>query len=78
MRTDPAIEAVRAVRLAMSRHFANDPARLIAYYMDLQSQYQGGSLIEGPERASATTSSRPPPSSSDDHPSIGASPLVGP
>jgi hypothetical protein len=65
MKTDPAIEVVRAVRLAISHHFAHDPARLIAYYMDLQSRYQGGSLIEGPEQAPASTSSRPPPASSN-------------
>jgi len=67
MKTDPAIEVVRAVRLMISRHFANDPSRLIAYYMDLQSRYQGGSLIEWPEQAQApaSTSSRPPPPSSN-------------
>lgn len=64
MKTDPAIEVVRAVRLAISRHFANDPSRLIAYYMDLQLRYQGGSRIEWPEHVSASSSSRPPPPSS--------------
>ena len=65
MRTDSAIEAVRAVRLMISRHFANDPTRLLAYYMDLQSRYQGRALIEKPNQAQASTSSRTPLPSSD-------------
>jgi hypothetical protein len=48
MKDDPGLEAVRAVRLAISREFGNDPARLIAHYIDMQSQYNEGSIIEGP------------------------------
>ena len=45
---DPGLEAVRAVRTAISREFANDPARLIAHYMEMQSQYANSPVIEGP------------------------------
>jgi hypothetical protein len=48
MKDDPGLEAVRAVRLAISREFGNDPARLIAHYIEMQSQCKIGSIIEGP------------------------------
>ncbi len=48
MKNDPGLEAVRAVRGAISREFANDPARLIAHYMEMQSQHAGSPVIEGP------------------------------
>lgn len=46
---DPGLENVRAARHAISREFGNDPARLVAHYIDMQSRYKGGTVIEGPE-----------------------------
>jgi hypothetical protein len=37
---DPVIEEVRAVRHRISARFDHDPTRLVAYYEDLQKQYQ--------------------------------------
>jgi hypothetical protein len=48
MKNDPGLEAVRAVRVAISREFANDPARLIAHYKEMQFQHTGSPVIEGP------------------------------
>jgi hypothetical protein len=47
-KNDPGLEAVRAVRETISREFANDPARLIAHYTEMQSQHAGSPVIEGP------------------------------
>ncbi|MEW5930785.1 MAG: hypothetical protein AB1941_25270 [Gemmatimonadota bacterium] len=38
--SDPVIEEVREVRHRISARFDHDPARLVAYYMELQQQYQ--------------------------------------
>jgi hypothetical protein len=48
MKTDQAIEAVRDARREISREFDNDPARLIAHYMELQKDLHG-LLLTGPE-----------------------------
>jgi hypothetical protein len=48
MKNDPALEAVRAVRLAISHEFDNDPGRLIAHYIEMQSQIRDKSVIAGP------------------------------
>ena len=48
MKNDPALGAVRAVRLAISREFDNDPGRLIAHYIEMQSQIRDKSVIAGP------------------------------
>jgi hypothetical protein len=48
MKNDPALEAVRAVRLAISHEFDNDPGRLIAHYIEMQSQIRDKSVIVGP------------------------------
>jgi hypothetical protein len=37
--SDPVIEEVRAVRHRISARFDHDPARLIAYYQELQERY---------------------------------------
>jgi hypothetical protein len=37
---DPVIEEVRAVRRRISARFDHDPARLVAYYEELQKRYQ--------------------------------------
>ncbi len=48
MKTDEAIEAVRAVRAKISQESGHDPAKLIARYIELQKQ-QGGPILPGPE-----------------------------
>ena len=37
---DPTIEEVRQARRRISERFANDPAALVAYYVELQKQYK--------------------------------------
>ena len=37
---DPVIDEIREVRHRISARFDHDPARLVAYYMELQKQYQ--------------------------------------
>ncbi len=39
-RSDPTIDEIREVRHRISARFDHDPARLVAYYMELQKQYQ--------------------------------------
>lgn len=39
--SDPAIEEVREVRRRISARVGHDPTRLVAYYIELQKQYQG-------------------------------------
>lgn len=38
--SDPVIEEVREARRRISERFGHDPARLVAYYMELQQQYR--------------------------------------
>lgn len=45
---DPVIEEVREVRRRISARVGHDPTRLVAYYIELQRQYQGR-LIGAPE-----------------------------
>jgi hypothetical protein len=37
---DPVIDEIREVRHRISARFDHDPARLVAYYMELQKSYQ--------------------------------------
>ena len=37
--SDPVIDEVRAIRQRISARFDHDPARLIAYYQELQKRY---------------------------------------
>ena len=37
---DPVIDEIREVRHGISERFAHDPARLVAYYMELQEKYR--------------------------------------
>ena len=37
---DPVIDEVREVRHRISERFGHDPAKLVAYYMELQEQYK--------------------------------------
>jgi hypothetical protein len=39
MLSDPVIDEIRAVRQRISARFDHDPARLIAYYQELQEHY---------------------------------------
>lgn len=52
MKTDPAIEAVRRARRQISRECGNDPARLVAHYIELQQEF-AGRLVRGPEEGAA-------------------------
>jgi hypothetical protein len=37
---DPGIDEIREIRHRISERFGHDPARLIAYYLELQKQFQ--------------------------------------
>jgi hypothetical protein len=37
---DPVIDEIREVRHRISARFDHDPVRLVAYYIELQKQYQ--------------------------------------
>ena len=39
-RTDPVIETIREIRQRISARFGHDPARLVAYYMELQERHR--------------------------------------
>ena len=39
-RTDPVIAEIREVRHRISARFGHDPTRLVAFYMEMQKQYQ--------------------------------------
>jgi hypothetical protein len=39
-KSDPVIDEVREIRHRISARFGHDPSRLVAYYIDLQKQYQ--------------------------------------
>ena len=38
--SDPVIDEIRDVRHRISARFGHDPARLVAFYMELQKQYE--------------------------------------
>jgi hypothetical protein len=38
--TDPVIDEIREVRHRISERFAHDPARLVAYYVELQERFR--------------------------------------
>ena len=46
---DPALDAIRKVRHEISRGFDNDPARLIAHYMEMQRRIDQSKIVRGPE-----------------------------
>lgn len=51
--SDPVIDEIREVRHRISARFNHDPAQLVAFYMEMQRQYQDR-LIETaktPERS---------------------------
>ncbi len=41
METDRGLEAVRKVRHDISRELGNDPAQLVAHYLELQRDFKG-------------------------------------
>jgi hypothetical protein len=59
-RKDPVIDEVREVRHRISARFGHDPEKLVAYYMELQKQYEGR-LISA-EKQSAPEAALPPAS----------------
>jgi hypothetical protein len=58
-KTDPALEAVRRVRREISRQFDNDPARLIAHYIELQRHLDQSRIVSGPEDDNSGAISEP-------------------
>lgn len=64
MKNDPAIEAVRKARREISRELGDDPARLIAHYMERQAHFQGR-IIQGPEDAGPMEETAQPTVASD-------------
>ena len=40
IKNDPVIDEIREVRHRISARFDHDPAKLVAYYMELQKQYE--------------------------------------
>jgi hypothetical protein len=55
---DPVIDEVRKVRRRISARFRHDPARLVAYYIELQDQYRER-LVVTDEASAASGLSRP-------------------
>ena len=53
---DPVIDEIREVRHRISARFGHDPARLVAYYLEFQKQYQDR-LIETEKTAERTDQS---------------------
>jgi hypothetical protein len=53
-KTDPALDAIRNVRHKISREFNNDPARLIAHYIELQRRIEKSKIVHGPDDSDAT------------------------
>jgi len=51
--SDPVIDEIREVRHRISARFAHDPTQLVAYYIELQKQYQDR-LIEIAKQAEHT------------------------
>ncbi|HZZ28384.1 MAG TPA: hypothetical protein VFE46_10320 [Pirellulales bacterium] len=54
MKDDPVIDEIREVRRRISAQFDHDPARLVAYYQQLQEQHRDRLMKTDP------TSDRPP------------------
>ena len=61
MKHDPGLSAVRAIRAAISHEFGNDPNRLIAHYVEMQSQLRDRAIIQGSEESPLLDSHRPTP-----------------
>jgi hypothetical protein len=48
------LRAIRNVRHEISREFNNDPARLIAHYIELQRRIEKSKIVQGPDDADPT------------------------
>ena len=48
--SDPVIDEIREVRRGISARFAHDPTQMVAFYMEMQEQYQDR-LIETTQSA---------------------------
>jgi ribosome maturation factor RimP len=46
-KNDPVIDEVREVRHRISARFDHDPSRLVAYYLEMQKQYEDRLLKTG-------------------------------
>jgi len=57
-KTDPALAAIRNVRPKISREFNNNPARLIAHYIELRRRIEKSKIVQGPHDARMPTQHR--------------------
>ena len=57
-KSDPVIDEVRRVRRRISQRFDHDPARLVAYYMQLQEKYRERLLVSATNKGRAAPKSR--------------------
>jgi hypothetical protein len=55
---DPVIDEVRQVRRRISQRFSHDPAKLVAYYMQLQEKYRDRLLVSAGSKRVAASKSR--------------------
>ena len=53
MINDPVIDEIRQVRHQISEEYGHDPARLVAYYLELQKQH-ADRLIAGAKNSEST------------------------
>ena len=59
-RSDPVIDEIREVRRRISAHFGHDPTQLVAFYMEMQKQYQDR-LIEATKSSQDRDNQQPDP-----------------
>ncbi len=52
--SDPVIDEIREIRHRISARFDHDPAKLVAYYMEMQKQYKDRLLKTEKEPASGS------------------------
>ena len=57
---DP-IDIVRDARHKISERLAHDPARVVAYYIELQQEFRGRLLVEKPTLSADEVKEGPPP-----------------
>ena len=56
MTNDPVIDEIRQVRHQISEQFGHDPARLVAYYLELQKQHADRLIGDVKKQQSTDTS----------------------
>ncbi|HEY2155161.1 MAG TPA: hypothetical protein VGH33_05995, partial [Isosphaeraceae bacterium] len=59
--SDPVIDEIREIRHRISARFDHDPARLVAYYMELQKKF-ADRFVKAPEPLAANHPGTPPAS----------------